>query len=55
MLIQYIMKEKHNLLYEAPETTVLELKFEGIICQSGELPGMPGYPGGGDPFDPILP
>lgn len=47
------MKEtKHKELYEAPTTDVLEVKNEGIICASGDVPGMPGYPGGGDPLNP---
>lgn len=44
------MKERQNELYEAPESIVQELKFEGIICTSGDVPGMPGYPGGGNPL-----
>lgn len=46
------MKERQNELYEAPESIVQELKFEGIICASGsgDVPGMPGYPGGGNPL-----
>ena len=28
------MKEKTEEQYEAPETIVTELRFEGIICQS---------------------
>ena len=31
------MKEKHNDLYEAPITEVLEVKYEGVICASGEV------------------
>ena len=31
------MEETTRLLYEAPETNVLELTNEGIICQSGGL------------------
>lgn len=31
------MKTKHNELYEAPITEVVEVKTEGVICQS--LPG----------------
>ena len=30
-------------LYAAPETVVLELRFEGVICQSTDLPGGTGY------------
>ena len=28
------MKTKHKELYQSPATTVVELKFEGIICLS---------------------
>ena len=28
------MKEKHNEQYEVPTTTVVELKFDGILCYS---------------------
>lgn len=32
------MKKKKNLLdYESPTTNVFELRFEGIICQSGKF------------------
>lgn len=31
------MKTKHNELYEAPITEVLEVKYEGVICASGEV------------------
>ena len=31
------MEETTRLLYKAPETNVLELSNEGIICQSGAL------------------
>jgi len=44
------MKERQNELYEAPESIVQELKFEGIICTSGDVPGRPGYPDGGNPL-----
>lgn len=33
-------------LYTSPEVDVLEIKFEGVICQSGEF-GAPGLPGPG--------
>ena len=53
---QYIkMNTNKQELYEAPAITIVEVKQEGVICASGDVPGMPGYPGGGDPFDPILP
>lgn len=29
------MESKHKELYQSPVTIVVELKFEGIICQSG--------------------
>jgi hypothetical protein len=29
------MKTKHNELYESPVTEVVEVKQEGVICQSG--------------------
>ena len=45
------METKHNELYEAPEMRVMELKIEGIICQSnGNVPGSDPYTPGGDPF-----
>ncbi len=47
-----IMDTKQNELYEAPAFTIVEVKQEGVICASGDVPGMPGYPGGGDPFNP---
>ncbi len=31
------MKTKHNELYEAPITEVVELKYEGVICTSGDV------------------
>ena len=46
------MEVEHIELYETPTTDVLEVKNEGIICTSGGVPGMPGYPGGGDLFNP---
>ena len=45
------MEVEHINLYEPPTTEVLEVKNEGIICASGSVPGLPGYPGGGDPFN----
>lgn len=32
-------------LYTSPEVDVLEIKFEGVICQSGGNLGSPGLPG----------
>ena len=49
------MNSNKQELYEAPAITIVEVKQEGVICASGDVPEMPGYPGGGDPFDPILP
>ena len=46
------MEAEHINLYEPPTTEVLEVKNEGIICASGSVPGLPVYPGGGDPFNP---
>lgn len=31
------MKTKHNELYEAPITEVVEVKQEGVICASGDV------------------
>ena len=31
------MKSKQKILYEAPATTVVEVKTEGVICSSGNL------------------
>ena len=50
-LVHYYM-EDNNKPYEAPTIKVIYVKSEGIICASGDVPGMPGYPGGGDPFNP---
>ena len=30
-----------KLIYEAPSVEVLEVRSEGIICASGEVPDMP--------------
>ena len=39
--------------YEKPSMKVFELKQTArLLTTSGELPGMPGYPGGGDPLNP---
>ena len=38
------MKEKHNELYEAPITEVLEVKYEGVICASGDVPASMNNP-----------
>lgn len=36
------MKAKNRIFYEAPATAVVELKFEGIICQSNVNATMDG-------------
>ncbi len=46
------MEVNNKQPYETPATESLGVKSEGIICASGDLSGMPGYPGGGDPFNP---
>ena len=46
------METKHYELYEAPAITIVDVKQEGVICASGNVPGMPGYPGGGNPLNP---
>jgi hypothetical protein len=51
-LIQTDMMIKNKEAYKTPNMKVLELKTQGIICVSGDVSGMPGYPGGGDPFNP---
>ena len=39
--------------YEKPAMQVFELKQQPQLLQtSGGVPAMPGYPGGGDPFNP---
>lgn len=47
--------KKNKELYDAPSAIVMELKFEGIICQSGG-DGMPNpldpFTPGGDPLNP---
>lgn len=47
------METKHNELYETPAITIVEVKNEGVICTSGGVSGIPGYPSGGDPFNPV--
>lgn len=44
--------EDNKKPYEGPTIKVIYVKSEGIICGSGNVPGMPGYPGCGDPFNP---
>ena len=44
------MKRKE---YQKPTMQVVKLQQQTqLLAGSGELPGMPGYPGGGDPFNP---
>ena len=31
------MEKKHNEMYEAPSMEVVELKYEGVICASGDV------------------
>ena len=51
-LREFIMETKNRARYEAPTTEVLEVKFEGIICQSGDgLRGRDSYtPTDDNPF-----
>jgi len=38
------MNTKHSELYEAPTTEVVEVKFEGVVCQSiGGAVNSPDY------------
>ena len=34
------MKDLRLITYESPVTEVIEVKSEGIVCASGEVPGM---------------
>ena len=34
------MKDLRLISYESPVTEVIEVKSEGIVCASGEVPGM---------------
>ena len=43
------MKRK---IYEKPTMQIVQLKQTGMLMTSGDLPGMPDYPGGGDPLNP---
>ena len=37
------MKDENKILYEAPTSVVVEVKTEGMVCQSpGNGGGMPG-------------
>ena len=44
------MKTKRKEIYKVPETEVLELKIEGVVCQSGDIPNSDPYIPGGSPF-----
>ena len=47
------MKEEGKTYYEAPAITVVEVKIEGVVCQSlpeGTLSTPNDYIDGGDPF-----
>jgi len=45
------MKKKE---YERPTMQVVKLQQQTqLLAGSGELPGMPDYPDGGDPFNPV--
>ena len=47
------MKEEGKTYYEAPAITVVEVKIEGVVCQSlpeGTLQDPNDYTPGGDPF-----
>lgn len=46
------MKRKDKSFYEAPSITIVEVKIEGVICQSGlnKLDNPADYLDGGDPF-----
>ena len=45
------MKEEGKILYEAPVVTVVEVKTEGIVCQSPTgLNDPDDYIPGGNPF-----
>ena len=42
----------NKLLYVTPETEILDVKIEGLICTSGgSLTRIDDYDDGGDPFD----
>ena len=41
------MKKEERITYEAPSAIVIDVKIEGVICQSGGLDGRGGY----DPTD----
>jgi hypothetical protein len=49
------IKEKRK--YEKPAMQVYDLPQQPQLLAGsetgGDMPGMPGYPGGGDPFNPV--
>jgi len=51
------MNIKHSELYEAPTTEVVEVKIEGVVCQSieGVVNNPDDFSFGDDPLNPILP
>ena len=44
----YTMKNKEKQLYEAPSTGVIEVAYEGIVCQSIRTAGDPEFNGFND-------
>ena len=45
------MEKKTVLLYEAPAVNIIDVRQEGILCQSGGLGGRGGYdPDDDNPF-----
>ena len=47
-----LFMKKTNELYEIPTITVLEIDFEGVVCQSGEMNNPNPFIPGGDPLNP---
>lgn len=41
---------KQNFSYTPPTSKVMEVKFEGVICQSGGINNPDDYTPGPDPF-----
>ena len=39
-VIYNLMKDLRLITYESPVTEVIEVKSEGIVCASGEVPDM---------------
>lgn len=44
------MDTNNKEVYEAPTILVVEVRAEGIICQSGDMNSPGDYPNGGNPF-----